>query len=78
MKKCIYCGVNEATEAGCWVGCGCDETPDYMRADAPAVAPARRCVDCGEFTQNCECGSRCSSREVQFSYGGRVVRAGDD
>jgi hypothetical protein len=58
MAKCIYCGEREATEECSGIGCGCDETPDYMRASAPVYPAKRRCVSCVEFTDNCNCGRR--------------------
>jgi len=56
--KCIYCGQNDATPEFSDLGCGCPETPDYMRADAAPVKPQRRCIGCGEFASACCCGHR--------------------
>lgn len=77
--KCIYCGENEATERYSGVGCGCSETPEDMDLEAAAsVGVAKpRCPDCGEFAENCA-GHGQSRGAVEFGFGGRVIRGGED
>jgi hypothetical protein len=77
LDLCIYCLASPATEDFSGIGCGCEDTPEYMRASAP-VAPAPRCPECGEFAPDCECSSRAHSHDRQFGFGARVVRAGED
>jgi hypothetical protein len=70
---CIYCQAPGPTNDAC----ACAVCAQEMGLDAPA-APAPRCPDCGEFAPDCDGHHGRPAAAIDFGYGGRVHRAGQE